>query len=160
MRVAPDTPPAAQAQADGAAAAAAELLAAAVAAHAADPEEAARVEETIGKTVPQVAAMMMPLAADSKRQRRKDKKMWWCEKSDWKRHGGKELERLLKRNSKLGGAPVALLDARFLVSLAKAGGRLLRRQQIPKDAFISLAELRRMPWGLSLIHISEPTRPY
>ena len=65
----PGVPPLAQAQAAGAEAAAptaAELLAAAMAAHAADPEEAARVEETIGKTVPQVAAMIPALARRSR----------------------------------------------------------------------------------------------
>ena len=76
--------------------------------------------------------------------------MLWCggAKSPWKELGGEELEWLLKHDPELGGAPVALLDARFLIRLAKAGGRLLRRQQIPEDAFISLEELRRMPNGL------------
>ena len=44
-------------------------------------------------------------------------------------------------------APVRLIDARYLVKLADSGGLMVRRQDAPKEAFISLKALRHMPEG-------------
>ena len=48
-------------------------------------------------------------------------------------------------DKELAGCPVRLVDARFLIGLAKRGGRLPPRQQIPDEAFIDLEHLKEMP---------------
>lgn len=68
----------------------------------------------------------------------------------WKECDGAELEPLLLDDAELGGSPVALLDARFIIALAKSGGRLHSRQNLPPEAFISLAALRRMLGGFGI----------
>ena len=45
---------------------------------------------------------------------------------------------------------IALLDAQYLIELAKAGGRLCRRQQLPKRAFIALPRLKEVSPGYAL----------
>jgi hypothetical protein len=62
----------------------------------------------------------------------------------WKNFNGAGLEALLTVDPELGESPVALVDARFLIALAQSGGRLVRRQDLPPEAFISLVELRKM----------------
>ena len=47
----------------------------------------------------------------------------------------------------LGGSPVRLVDARFLIELAERGGRLCRRQDLPEEAFVRPEALRRLPRG-------------
>ena len=44
-------------------------------------------------------------------------------------------------------APMRLIDARFLCALAKGGGRLVRRQDLPEGAFFDVARLRREGYG-------------
>ena len=58
-----------------------------------------------------------------------------------------QLRGFVQADAALGDAPVALLDARYLISLAKAGGRLRSRQNTPRDAFLDLATLRKMTEG-------------
>ena len=65
--------------------------------------------------------------------------------SAWARFGGAELETALQHDAELGGPPVRLVDARFLIQLHALGGTLLRRQDLPDDAFVSLTDLKR--WG-------------
>ena len=55
---------------------------------------------------------------------------------------GQEVFALLQADDELGGSPVALIDARFLVELAKKGGRLRRRQDLPPSCFLDLDKLR------------------
>jgi len=77
----------------------------------------------------------------------------------WAKQEGAELEALLAEDTVLGGSPVALVDARFLVALANAGGLLHRRQDLPPEAFIDLKHLQRMPlgWGsLRVVCVSHP----
>ena len=82
-------------------------------------------------------------------------------RSSWRRCDGLELEALLLPDVAMGNeSPVALLDARFLVEVAKhAGGRLRRRQDIPPAAFIPAHVLTEMPsrsGGLPVICVSYP----
>ena len=59
------------------------------------------------------------------------------QKSDrWKRYGGDEVERLLET--------VDLVDARYLVALAQAGGVLPRAQELPASAKITPATCWRL----------------
>lgn len=84
----------------------------------------------------------------------------------WTNFAGDELEPLLRSTPrKLGpsagtNAPVRLVDARYLIALDDRGERLVRRQDIPDDAFIDLPELRRMPEGyarsLRILAVSYP----
>eukprot|EP00900_Chrysochromulina_parva_P018913 jgi/Chrpa1/27022/Chrysochromulina_OHIO_Genome00000954-RA len=54
----------------------------------------------------------------------------------WERLGGREIEDMVGRGA------VALLDAHWVLAHASRGGRLRRRQEMPPEAFITLAELR------------------
>ena len=65
----------------------------------------------------------------------------------WKRLDGAALEPALRVDEALGGSPVRLVDARFLIELAERGGRLCRRQDLPEEAFVSPEALRRLPGG-------------
>ena len=60
---------------------------------------------------------------------------------------GARLEAALTKDEELGDSAVRLLDARFIVELAKRGGRLVRRQELPDAAFLSLEEVKRLPRG-------------
>ncbi|EOD05722.1 hypothetical protein EMIHUDRAFT_460178 [Emiliania huxleyi CCMP1516] len=53
----------------------------------------------------------------------------------WREHGGGDLEPVLASGA------VALLDAQWIISHAGAGGVLTHRQALPKEAFLSLADL-------------------
>ena len=53
----------------------------------------------------------------------------------WRELGGGDLERVLASGA------VALLDAQWIISHAEAGGVLNHRQALPKEAFLSLADL-------------------
>ena len=53
----------------------------------------------------------------------------------WRKHGGGDLERVLASGA------VDLLDAQWIISHAEAGGVLNHRQALPKEAFLSLADL-------------------
>ena len=53
----------------------------------------------------------------------------------WRELGGGDLERVLASGA------VALLDAQWIISHAGAGGVLTHRQALPKEAFLSLADL-------------------
>ena len=65
----------------------------------------------------------------------------------WKEYGGHELEAALAKDEALGDSAVRLVDARVLVELDKRGGRLVRRQQLPDAAFLTLEDLKRLPNG-------------
>ncbi|EOD06793.1 Hypothetical protein EMIHUDRAFT_359425 [Emiliania huxleyi CCMP1516] len=53
----------------------------------------------------------------------------------WRKLGGGDLERVLASGA------VALLDAQWIISHAEAGGVLTHRQALPKEAFLSFADL-------------------
>ncbi|EOD15523.1 hypothetical protein EMIHUDRAFT_245788 [Emiliania huxleyi CCMP1516] len=53
----------------------------------------------------------------------------------WRKLGGGDLEPVLASGA------VALLDAQWIISHAEAGGVLSHRQALPKEAFLSLADL-------------------
>ena len=65
----------------------------------------------------------------------------------WEAYDGAALEPALRVDEALGGSPVRLVDARFLIELAERGGRLCRRQDLPEEAFVSPEALRRLPVG-------------
>ncbi|MDC0525770.1 hypothetical protein OAO87_02130, partial [bacterium] len=66
----------------------------------------------------------------------------------WRHLGGAELEPQLV-DAELGAAPIRLVDARYLIALARDGGRLGRRQDLPESAFVPLETLRRLKIGSS-----------
>ena len=80
----------------------------------------------------------------------------------WKAQDGESLERLLLADDTLAGeSPVRLLNAHFLIALARAGGLLRRRQDLPVEAFLDLSALQRMPKAagirsLRLLRVSYP----
>ena len=57
----------------------------------------------------------------------------------WDQLGGLRLEPALRHMAEWGAAPVALIDADFI---CRSGTKLPRRQDLPAEAFISLAELK------------------
>jgi hypothetical protein len=81
----------------------------------------------------------------------------------WQKYGGeRDLEPFLRTRAEHGESPVRLANARYLVQLAQAGGKLSRRQDLPPEAFLSLEELRHLDAGghlrdcLRIICISHP----
>ncbi len=78
----------------------------------------------------------------------------------WRRNHGADLESALQVDPEHGDSPVALIDARFIVELWKRGGKILRRQDLPKEAFIDLKTVKRLPEGngrcLRVIAVSHP----
>ena len=58
-----------------------------------------------------------------------------CKLKKWRELGGDALEPVLASGA------VALLDAQWIISHAEAGGVLNHRQALPKEAFLSLADL-------------------
>ena len=62
----------------------------------------------------------------------------------WNKYGGEKLEPLLKIGA------VALVDARWLVQRADSDVPIVRRQELPDEAFLSLTELKAscLPIGL------------
>ncbi len=79
---------------------------------------------------------------------------------EWRENNGTALESALQVDPDHGDSPVALIDARFIVELWKRGGKILRRQDLPKEAFIDLETLKRLPEGngycLRVIAVSHP----
>ena len=80
--------------------------------------------------------------------------------SFWRKRGGAALESALQVDPEHGDSPVALIDARYIVELWKRGGKILRRQDLPKEAFIDLETVKRLPKGkggcLRVIAVSHP----
>ena len=78
----------------------------------------------------------------------------------WRKKGGADLESALQVDPDHGDSPVALIDARYIVELWKRGGKILRRQDLPKEAFIDLETVKRLPPGnglcLRVIAVSHP----
>ena len=80
----------------------------------------------------------------------------------WRRYSGSKLEPMLTEIKQLGDSPVALIDARFIIELARRGGRFRRRQDLPREAFLSLKTLRKLSSGginsdcLRIIAVSHP----
>ena len=76
----------------------------------------------------------------------------------WREKGGADVESALQVDPVHGDSPVTLIDARFIVELWKRGGKILRRQDLPKEAFIDLDTLKRLegPGCLPIISISHP----
>ena len=67
---------------------------------------------------------------------------WAPVDTPWVRNGGESLEPSLRVDATHGEAPVRLVDARYLVSLDDRGARLVRRQDVPEQAFLSLERLQ------------------
>ena len=75
-------------------------------------------------------------------------------------------EELLKS---IANGSIALVRGRWIVALARSGGKLMRRQDLPPEAFVSIDELRKLvaalgdDWGLLFVAISyrwlEATHP-
>jgi hypothetical protein len=86
-------------------------------------------------------------AADAGEQAAEDEKYADKTEQAWKDCEGELLEPFLEWVDDLGGPPIRLLDARFLIGLANAGGVLARRQDLPDGAFFDLPRLKRESWG-------------
>lgn len=78
----------------------------------------------------------------------------------WNYNGGEELVSALEYDEALGDSPVALVDARYLISLADQGRILPRRQELPATAFVSIAALKQMSSyfmaALPIVVVSHP----
>ena len=113
-------------------------------------KQAAAVDEDAQRIAKEAAAAVA--AAEPLKLEKNDE--WWREK------GGADLESALQVDPEHGDSPVALIDARYIVELWKRGGKILRRQDLPKEAFIDLETVKRLPWGkggcLRVIAVSHP----
>ena len=79
---------------------------------------------------------------------------------EWRDKNGAALESALEADPEHGDSPVKLVDARYIVELSRRGGKIVRRQELPEEAFIGLDTLKRMYYGngrcLRVIAISHP----
>ena len=108
-------------------------------------------------TEDELKSIISSAAAEAKSSRAQDEVD--AAESAWQENAGVELEALLSTDADMNDSPVALVDARFLISLADEGGRLCRRQDLPAAALLDLATLRRMPSGhagLRVLCVSYP----
>ena len=80
----------------------------------------------------------------------------------WLEYDGASIESELRVDQELGGSPVRLVDARYLIELEQQGGIFIRRQDMPESAFLSLDTVKQLPAGgqyndcLRIISISHP----
>ena len=76
----------------------------------------------------------------------------------WREHDGTAFESALQVDPEHGVSPVKLIDMRFIIALGELGGTMVRRQDLPKEAFIDLDTLKRLEGDRSLpiISISHP----
>ena len=77
----------------------------------------------------------------------------------WREHDGTAFESALQVDPEHGVSPVKLIDMRFIIALGELGGTMVRRQDLPKEAFIDLDTLKRLdatPGTLPIISISHP----
>ena len=76
----------------------------------------------------------------------------------WRERDGTAFESALQVDPEHGVSPVKLIDMRFIIALGELGGTMVRRQDLPKEAFIDLDTLKRLggPGTLPIISISHP----
>ena len=76
----------------------------------------------------------------------------------WREKDGTAFESALQVDPEHGVSPVKLIDMRFIIALGELGGTMVRRQDLPKEAFIDFDTLKRMPHHgeLNIISISHP----
>ena len=77
----------------------------------------------------------------------------------WRKRDGTAFESALQVDPEHGVSPVKLIDMRFIIALGELGGTMVRRQDLPKEAFIDLDTLKRLKGGfnsLPIISISHP----
>jgi hypothetical protein len=109
--------------------------------------EAARQTQTLAAAAAAVVADAPPL------ELKEDDQMW-------QKLGGASLEAALAVDEVLGSSPVRLLDARFIIELARGGGTLVRRQDLPEAAFLSLDTLRRLGDGIACLRVIALSHPW
>ncbi len=66
---------------------------------------------------------------------------------DWREWNGAALESALEADPEHGDSPVRLVDARYIVELSRRGGKIVRQQELPEEAFIGLDTLKRLDGG-------------
>ena len=76
----------------------------------------------------------------------------------WREYDGTAFESALQVDPEHGVSPVKLIDMRFIIALGELGGTMVRRQDLPKEAFIDLDTLKRLKLRncLPIISISHP----
>ena len=62
----------------------------------------------------------------------------------WRELGGTAFDSALQVDPEHGVSPVKLIDMRFIIALGELGGTMVRRQDLPKEAFIDLDTLKRL----------------
>ena len=83
----------------------------------------------------------------------------WKDDRYWRKHDGTAFESALQVDPEHGVSPVKLIDMRFIIALGELGGTMVRRQDLPKEAFIDLDTLKRLKGPgilLPIISISHP----
>ena len=78
---------------------------------------------------------------------------------EWRELDGTAFESALQVDPEHGVSPVKLIDMRFIIALGELGGTMVRRQDLPKEAFIDLDTLKRLEGiggSLPIISISHP----
>ena len=74
------------------------------------------------------------------------------------RVGGTAFDSALQVDPEHGVSPVKLIDMRFIIALGELGGTMVRRQDLPKEAFIDLDTLKRLKGRAVTACPSSPSR--
>ena len=121
-----------------------------------DAEAAGAVAE---ETAPAVDEKNAALVAQAAEKVAKEEPLKLLEDdAKWRMNDGTAFESALQVDPEHGVSPVKLIDMRFIIALGELGGTMVRRQDLPKEAFIDLDTLKRLkgPYSLPIISISHP----
>ncbi len=76
----------------------------------------------------------------------------------WRDYGGTVFDSVLQVDTQHGVSPVRLIDMRFIIALGELGGTMVRRQDLPEEAFLDFDTVKRLCHhaDLRIISISHP----
>ena len=108
----------------------------------------------------EAARKNMALVAQAAEKVAKEEPLYLQEDDElWRELDGTAFESALQVDPEHGVSPVKLIDMRFIIALGELGGTMVRRQDLPKEAFIDLDTLTRLKCigsHLLIISISHP----
>ena len=104
-------------------------------------------DDPAASVIAEAMPMVIAAASEAASEAAEDEKYLDSTEEAWVDCEAASLDPLLAFDEALGDCPVRFLDARFVIKLAKAGGRLVRRQDLPDGAFFEYTRLRQESYG-------------
>ena len=120
---------------------------------AAAPNVPQQTLDTLNSMQPQE---FLELFAANCKQKAQDQWDLGADAAAWTLQGCQEFEPYLQYDPELGGVPVRLVNAEFLLMLATFGRTLVRRQDMPEEAFVELEQLRQSKRDVRIVSVSHP----